>query len=347
MPSLNTYVLDEIQSRFQLDPEWMTRSDKQISWVAHNLEQSIEVSGPFESHGIDVVVVKSTVPVVQDVRADEEKVCALLAIENRTAIGSAYVYDKDKREIFSSCKLVIHDENFNWRCIHLQTFIITQLILAENTAEGLAEIVGGKVAAAPKTRTEPDDMLGAMDAYTLPLHQIASRFSVLEEFEQASDFCNQVGGFSAGGDETGTSLEFRFTDEQTALGQLRSDVEHPAIGKGLLSLLRMPMSLSDLRRAAIEANEMNLEEARFSKAINFTGAWTVNESGDRWDLAFSSFMPNVHFSRGLITDACMALGIRVRHWEEVMYPDREFTKSAVEIAETRFSTVESMSAVKH
>ena len=57
MTDLSIKVLDEIHKQFQLDDKWLSRSANNMSWVAHRLEQTITVTEPFESNGLEVVLV--------------------------------------------------------------------------------------------------------------------------------------------------------------------------------------------------------------------------------------------------------------------------------------------------
>jgi hypothetical protein len=78
----------------------------------------------------------------------------------------------------------------------------------------------------------------------------------------------------------------------TALLQIRSREEHPALGTGLVSILWLPERYGDEESARL-ANQLNLREATEWTEAHLQGSWSARDG----HLAFVSFLPNMLLAR--------------------------------------------------
>ena len=78
----------------------------------------------------------------------------------------------------------------------------------------------------------------------------------------------------------------------TALLQIRADEPHPALGSGLIAVLRLPVRMS-AEEAAVRANELNRQERDEWTGAHALGAWCTRGE----EVAFVSFLPNLVLGR--------------------------------------------------
>jgi hypothetical protein len=237
MRNLATKILDNIQNELKIDKQWMSRTNNSLSWVAHKLEQTFSVSAPFTHMGKDAVSVESRIPVALHVMHTKEQVCGLLCQFNYTTIGSAYVFDADQQQVFSSLKVVVTEADLDERCWQVRTFALFQMIMAEHQAQHILDALSGGLAKADKTRDKPDAMLDSFMGFVTSRPREENRFEDQEEFKLAAEYCEKIGGVSSDSDHPGATLEYRFSDFSTATASLITDDEHPSVGRGLRTLI--------------------------------------------------------------------------------------------------------------
>lgn len=335
MGNLATKILDNIQNELRLDEQWMDRSDNRLTWVAHRLQQTFSVSESFTYLEKETVSVESRIPVVLNVGRSKEQVCGLLSQFNNTSIGSAYVFDADRQEVFSSLKVVVTEADLDERCWIVRTFAIFQMIMAEHQAQYILDAVSGNLAKADRVRQQPDAMLDSFMDFITSRPRSENRFENPEEFKLAADTCEKFGGVSSDSDHPGRTLEYRFTDSATSVASLILDSEHPTVGRGLRTLLMLPVSYQSNEQASLAANKLNLREVSDHDSGNFLGAWSVDNRIKNLSPVFSAYMPNALFSKTLIAMIAVQLGIRARTCERWLFPGTEFSKTALEIVLAR------------
>jgi hypothetical protein len=189
MSNLATKILDEIQKEMKIDEQWMSSTSNSLTWVAHKLEQTFSVSAPFTHLGKEAVAVESRIPVVLHVKHPKEQVCGLLCQFNYTNIGSAYVFDADQQEVFSSLKVVVTEADLAQRCWQVRTFALFQMIMVEHQAQHILDALSGDLAKADSTRKKPDAMLDSFMGFVTSRPRSENRFENQEEFKLAADYC--------------------------------------------------------------------------------------------------------------------------------------------------------------
>ena len=335
MSDLATRILDEIQKEMKIDEQWMNRRSNKLTWIAHKLEQTFSVSEPFTFMDKEAVSVESRIPVVLNVGRSKAQVCGLLSQFNNTTIGSAYVFDADRQEVFSSLKVVVTEADLEERCWVIRIFALFQLIMAEHQAAFIADPISGELASAASTRDQPDAMLDSFMDFITSRPRSENRFENQEEFKLAADYCKKIGGVSSDSDHPGRTLEYRFTDSGTSIASLITDSEHPMVGGGLRTLLALPVSYPSRKRASLAANKLNLREVTDHESGDFLGAWSIDNRTKNLSPVYSAYMPNALFSKTLIAKIAVQLGIRARSCERWLFPGTEFSKTALEIVLAR------------
>lgn len=335
MSKLATKILDNIQNELKLDPQWTSRNSDSLTWVAHRLKQTFSVSEPFNFMEKETVALESRIPLVRNVGRSRKQVCGLLSQFNNTTIGSAYVFDTSRQEVFSSLKVMVSEADLQERCWIARTFALIQLIMAEHQGQYILDAVSGKLAKADPARQQPDDMLNSFMGFLTSRPRSENRFESRDEFKRAAEYCEKMGGVSSDADHPGRTLEFRFTDSATSVASLVTDAEHPTVGRGLRTLLLLPISYQSNGQAALAANKLNLREVTDHKSGNFLGAWSIDNRTQNLSPVYSAFMPNALFSKTLTAMIAAQLGIRASTCEHWLFPEDQFSKTALEIVLAR------------
>lgn len=335
MSNLATKVIDITEEELKIDPQWMSRTGNDLSWVAFKLRQTFSVSDPFTYLGKEAVSVESRIPVVRNVKHPKEQVCGLLCQFNYKNIGSAYVYDAEKQEIFSALKIGITGPDLEARCWQLRTFAMIQMIMAEHQASHILGALSGDIATADKTRDKPDAMLDSFMKFITSRPRQENRFENQQEFRHAAETSEKIGGVSSDPDHPGATLEYRFSDLATAIGSLITDDEHPSVGRGLRSMLVLPMGYKTSEQAALAANDLNRREIADQQNYDFLGAWTIDQRNKNLSPVFTAYLPNALFTKSLVAKSAVQLGMRARICERWRFPDTKFEKTAQEIVKGR------------
>jgi hypothetical protein len=335
MSNLVTKILDELQEEMKIEEQWMSRNSDRLSWVAHKLEQTFSVSEPFTFLDKEAISVESRIPVVLHVGRSKEQVCGLLSQFNNTTIGSAYVFDADQQEVFSSLKVVVTEADLNERCWFVRTFALFQMIMVEHQAQHILDAISGDLAKADSVRQKPDAMLDSFMDFITSRPQSENRFENQEEFKLAADYCQKIGGVSIDPDHPGKTLEFRFSDASTATASLITDIEHPSVGRGLRTMLALPISYKSKEQASLAANDLNLREVVDNQNGDFLGAWSIDQRTKNLSPVFTSYLPNALFAKALTAKNAVQLGMRARTCERWSFPETKFEKTALEIVMAR------------
>jgi len=331
MSNLATKILDEIQNELKIDERWMSRTSNSLTWVAHKLEQTFRVSAPFTHLGKEAVSLESRIPVVLHVKRSKEQVCGLLSQFNYTTIGSAFVFDADRAEVFSSLKVVVTKADLAERCWQVRTFALLQMIMAEHQAPFILDAASGDLASADSTREKPDAMLDSFMDFITSRPRSENRFENPEEFRLAAEYCEKTGGVSSDSGHPGKTLEYRFSDFSTAIASLLTDDEHPSVGRGLRTLLALPISYQSNEQASLAANDLNLREVADNENGDFLGAWSIDQRTKDRSPVFTSYIPNALFSKALTAKIAVQLGMRAHICERWRFPGTKFKKTALEI----------------
>ena len=331
MSNLATRILDEIQQELKVDEQWLDRRSNSLTLVADKLEQTFSVSEPFNYMDNEAVSVESRIPIAGNVGRPGEQVCGLLSQFNYTNMGFAYVFDPEKKEVFSTLKIAVTEKDLGERCWQTRIFAMFQLIMAEHQAAFIADPISGEVATAASVRPQPDPMMNSFMQFITGRPRAENRFENPELFEKAEEYCKRIGGVS---DESGPpelSLEFRFSDSSTTTASLVSNLEHPTFGPGLRTFLALPISYKTNAEASLQANILNLREVAGHENGDLLGAWCIDQRSENLSPVFSSCIPNSLFAESWMAKVVVQLGLRARNCERWWFPDTPFNKTTLEV----------------
>jgi hypothetical protein len=210
-----------------------------------------------------------------------------------------------------------------------------QLIMAEHQAAHIAGPVSGEVARATSTRPQPDDALNSFMEFITSRPRSENRFEDQQLLRQAAEYCRNIVWVSTDPDPFGATLEFRFTDSSTTITSLLTDFEHPTFGRGLRTLLALPITYKTKAEASLAANALNLREVAGNENGELLGAWCIHEKEANLSPVFSSYIPNPLFADSWISKVVVQLGLRARNCERWSFPDTRFSKTTLEIVMKR------------
>lgn len=339
MSNLATRILDEIQQELKIDEQWMNRRSNSLTLVADKLEQTFSVSEPFNYLEKEAVAVESRIPIARNVGRPGEQVCAILSQFNYDNMGSAYVFDPEKKEVFSTLKIAVTEAELGQRCWQTRIFAMFQLILAEHQAAFIAEPISGEVAHAASPRPQPDEMMNSFMQFVTGRPRGENRFENPELFEKAEEYCKKIGGVSNESGPPELSLEFRFSDSSTAMASLVTKLSHPTFGRGLRTFLALPISYKTNAEASLQANILNLREVAGNENGDLLGAWCIDQRTKSLSPVFSSYIPNSLFAESWMTKVVVQLGLRARNCERWWFPDTPLSKTTLEVVMGRTGQV--------
>jgi len=307
---LRQEALDTVRNKLFIDPEWSVWDENRLSWVGHRLCQTFSVIGPYESNEMQVLRLSSTVPIIDDLKADPAKISDFLNLTNQLTVGDTLIWNRENGKVESRISCIIHEETFDWRITQFIDLAIIQLVLLEHRVDTFAEVFDGRVMEwshpVSGERLVPDDMLNVVNDLYQPWGQEPSRFTSEDVFKLAEEWVESTPFlFTAGASDSGIAIEVATGSEDTALIQLHSDQTHPTLGSGLLVTIqvRLPESLgSDPLAFSSHLNRLECYEKTNSHQY---GAWCSKDGF----LAHSYFLPNDKVNEvtrsGIARDAAM------------------------------------------
>jgi hypothetical protein len=208
-----------------------------------------------------------------------------------------------KLSLFSS--VYVSPEMVQWLPKFFAREALVQVTNAEIQSVTLSEILGGKPDFLPSGKnSSPDGILDVVNEVYAPKGKNRSRWHDTEEFVKfagtygLSDVCFGIG------DKSGLTLETPFGDS-SALIRLRSEVEHPQLGSGLLVTVQIPFTVEEVSK---EAAWLNFLEARLWTDFPQLGCWQLHHN----ELAHASFIPNALYCDGLATNFALWSVARAR-----------------------------------
>lgn len=306
-PDAGLVVAARIHDQLMIDEDWTSRTDRGFDWIGSRLVQHVDASPAFEDVGTDVHRVTMRTDVVREVSASPEEAAHVLASLNRTACGSAWLYDEVARIVRVGLAMTVHDETVGRRAIQLADYGILQLVEAESTADAVAAALGGEVARAEHPARGPRESPDGMLRIGQLVHERSgerSLFADADAMQAVYEWVAQSDGrlFSMGASADGLAVEVPFGRNDTALIQLLSDAPHPSWGNGLLvlSTVRGQLTAIEARAAAARYNALAFAPR---SVMPLLGAWIGGRSEERWAIAFSTFVPNMMAAPNVMLDA--------------------------------------------
>lgn len=202
----------------------------------------------------------------------------------------------------------LREDTAGWLPEFLGRMAILQPIQAEVQAEAAVSLVKGQVdCSLPRDNASPDyrdEVLDVAGAIYVPAGREESRWIGTDEFmTTASRFGRQDMCFGMG-DATGLTLETPI-GTSSALIRLRTDVPHPALGKGLLSSVQLPF-WQDETKTVEDAMWYNFFQSVFWSDVPQLGSWHPRQVADgQYCAASGTFYPNALYMEWLATNAAL------------------------------------------
>jgi len=178
-----------------------------------------------------------------------------------------------------------------------------------------------------------DDMLNVVEAVYAPLGQREPPWAETDEFEETAAFFNKSNSFATA-DKSGLTAEFAWGEDQTSMMTAELGQPHPQLGKGVLVRLNLPLTL-DSDDAALLAGYLNQLEIKSLTRAHLLGAWSTDKVSGSHTVVFASFIPNVMYKPGLLTQMLMTMGLRLRWVATVVEPGLE-PGSVIDIVSQRY-----------
>jgi hypothetical protein len=278
------------------------------------LAQHVEVAPPVKyPDGAWASCVRVWTDVVEGA-TDPELVAPIISSANQMQTMSALVYDPDTSSISEAFTSVVFDDTVDsWARVMILAAAM-QSGAAHSRAHGLAEAVGGTVAATvhPSSgeRAEMDDLLNLPARVATDGATGSSAFAgelMLKLAETGSEM------WPCSGDGEGFTAEVEYASDvpvaaeieqrgdlmaRTGLVQVWADQPHPEYGHGALIALRLPVSL-DPNVTAQAANELNRMETSGAGPTTMMGAWCEDPASEG-SLVFVTFVPSALAMSGVL-----------------------------------------------
>jgi hypothetical protein len=306
-----------------IDELWTVRDDRGFTWTGHRLAQRLDASPIVQSRDLPVSVITVRTTVVRNVGQGRREVEGILARLNVLAVGSAYQFIPDRREVIAISRHVVHEETLETRSEELADHAILQLCFAEHQAETLSTLVQGTVAhwQHPITgaRLVRDEMLNVVRDVFAPAGQEASRFEDAAEMERAAALLNETPFASLGTTAKGLCIEVPFGERNTTLIEIASDALHPSIGSGLAVATLLPYDHSEDELVAVAA-ELQAAQSETIEGGGQFGGWALRTHRGRQCVAYCRFVPNAMFRPGVVADAVLHEVSRALWVDERAFP---------------------------
>lgn len=232
-------------------------------------------------------------------------------------------------EVWLGSTIYVHDDSKDWLPRLFSGFAILQPIEAQSRADLAAQLLGGKANRSSPSggawSTRVDDMLG-VDQIIAHHGQQPSKWIDTEEFEEiVARWGHGDSGFGTAG-KGWLTIETPF-GAATAMLKLKADEPHCRLGNGLLMTLTLPGLCEDEVQMAQRAIELNFIEIThwLKSGVPLIGSWSAEEwelpAGPRFATAFSCFVPNMMYKRGLAENFVLYAMGRAKWYRERYLPD--------------------------
>ena len=302
---VGTTIVDSLYEDLQIDAEWSERTRRSFTWWAHRLPQHVWATDPVDQDGFWVVRVNAETDVFRIERSDLQDLAPALEAAATFATMSAFVWSEGVLRL--RCGMVVHEELQPFAAAVLKLAVLDQVV----HAEGLASTIPECEPAHGGARSEPDEMLGALEA--LPGMEGPSAWSG-DHIEQLAGMLT-ARGVLATGDERRLTAEFPFGPDGGSAGvggnsnmlKVTTEEVHPRLGAGLLMRLHL-RSTPTLDGRELTPLELNGLEAGSDCDAHLLGSWCSSPDGGA--PVFVSFFPNVLAGPESLLNLIMSMGMR-------------------------------------
>ena len=310
-------ALDHVFTNIGIDPEWSLRDPRAFTWWGSRFATRVWAEPEVDDDGFLITRLRAETDLVRGARTDAASDLYLAAIGRFASLSGVVRDAADPGTLRLHTSVFVHAETLEQYLRIFEPAVILQSELAHRTAAVVAEGVGGEPAESPHPasgfRGSPDEILA--------LPQVILRrdgeSSVWAGSEMASlvEFFQRPPCLMASGDEEALTAEFPFLGESSLL-TLATEVPNPTLGRGLLALLRIPSGGSEEERAGL-AVRLNAREKMQYTRTHFAGSWCGDDRG----ATYVSFLPNLVYAPGLLTNLAAGLVVRARWVAEKVFHD--------------------------
>ncbi|MCU0505289.1 MAG: hypothetical protein MUE82_05840 [Chloroflexi bacterium] len=160
-------ILTVLHEHLGTQPEWTIEQGRGFTWWPGRLPLTVRIGDPVVLHGLSVVRVTTTTPLLRDVPASPAT-AERIAAHNARAAVDGLVWDPDARTVALASDIWCHAGDA-WLDPLVYSASGLQVAIAESSADELREEIGGEVAAVPHptsgTRVEHDELVDAGAAF--------------------------------------------------------------------------------------------------------------------------------------------------------------------------------------
>lgn len=288
MPVKPDELLDELYQGLFIDDEWAVRDAESFTWWPHRIRQMVRAFPPVRDHGEMITRVVAEVPLLTQVRSSHAPELSSLA--NMVSVGTGVVFDPAERTLRRRLTVSMWDGNRGWlKPLLLQAMALQFGMVTNDAVDLLAASFDAEADYQPHPtsgqRPEADDMTNVTALYTA-----AGQETVITNGELAElpVLMRQMVRLRADGPSVGARID----GAVTARWSLAS-TQHPALGWGLLSLLKMSAGL-DGELAYRLVTDLNLADSGLDRSAHYLGGWSVAPDDT---VAYSSFTPELVYAR--------------------------------------------------
>jgi hypothetical protein len=321
-------VVPFIYTSMRIDDEWSTKSLRGFTWWGHGLAQRVWAEECRRDEGMDVTLMHAETDFLRNVENNRQTLEGLNLLNAGTA-EFAFIYDPEEQRIRLHTSVYTHCQNVDWSKRYFLGTVGLQMSYAHIMVESGSHLFHGSgpdVTPHPDNghRQDRDEMVNLVELFFIPLNAAVAPIESIE-FQFAADYLSFWSLATWG--EGVLTAEFPFSGEEpahvrmaqglepvTALFQAVSSEEHPLLGKGLMTTLKLPLSYNREDGLKI-ASVLNLLEMKEWAKCHLNGAWYVD---DRNCLSFISFMPIASYKRQLLVHIAMNFYIRSQWAREIL-----------------------------
>jgi hypothetical protein len=306
MNDVGKRALDQIYTQMMIDAEWSVRSERSFTWWPKDFAQTVSVSPPVESRGLQICRLTASTPLVQGL-STESRVLNIIDAINRSEGGlSALVLDRTGTLSYVSA-VVVHEQMLEFVSKIFAMTAAMQATDAEIRAPLLAEVLRGQATATchPSSGTRPgyDDLVNVIEQLVVPWGEQPSRW-IGQPMLDALEVMKRL-SLMAMGDEESIAVEFPWADA-TCLLELNPAFAHSRLGSCLHVTLTLPDKASE-EEMLLLTRTLNCIEALPETLTDFQGTWCISPSKA---VTFSAIYPNYLFRPGLGTNIALGMGAR-------------------------------------
>jgi len=352
MPSLGLEAIAQIAELWQIDAARSERTEDGFEWWPGRHQVSVSVRTSRESDIEDEWVIVVRTAFLKNV--DHEKADVAWHLGEWAGVSPTYAWVYTPAELSKKYERPVDQEVRFWTTAYLREenahwlpkFIGRIALLQAIDAQREADVAAQRLHAKPNTSgpggrapdEHIDDMLDVRNAILIPEGRKPNRWHGITEFEQIAERFGRSDGCYGNADPSGLTLETPI-GTSSALIRLRTDVEHPRLGAGLLASLELPFE-RDAAAVVHECRWFNFFESISWNHVPLLGSWHPRPSRieGSFHAGHAFFIPNALYQPGLATNAALWQLGRARWAKNQFFADLE-DLTIGEVFERRYASI--------